>query len=115
MNSKPYISYEIKEDKTKNTLTVQVDVPAQLASQNQEHDVPWQKVTTRYVKQLLTENDYKAGNTVAEPGSLNNAESAVSGTWVFESLMNPPVKKAKKAPAPAKKKTTRAKTTKSRD
>jgi len=111
MNNKPYISYEIKEDKTKNTLTVRVELPAQRASQNQEHDIPWQKVTTRYVKQLLADNDHKIGSAIVEAGSLNNAESAVSGTWIFESLTHPP---AKKKPSTPKKRATRTKTTKAR-
>tara|TARA_R110002074_G_scaffold383582_2_gene563892 strand:+ start:722 stop:1060 length:339 start_codon:yes stop_codon:yes gene_type:complete len=112
MNNKPYISYEIKENKIENTLTVQVALPAQLAAQNREHNIPWQKITTRYVRQLLAENDYKAGTAITEAGSLNNAESAVSGTWVFESLLPSP---AAKKPSPSKKRPTQAKTTKSRD
>ena len=111
MNNKTYISYEIKEDKPKNTLTVHVELPAQRASQNQEHNIPWQKVTTRYVKQLLADNEYKVGSTVVDAGSLNNAESEVVGTWVFESLTYPP---AKKTPAPSKKKPARRKSTKAR-
>jgi hypothetical protein len=111
MNNKTYISYEIKEDKTKNILTVHVELPAQQASQNQEHNIPWQKVTTRYVRQLLVDNEYKVGSTVIDAGSLNNAESAITGTWVFESLTYPP---AKKTPVPSKKKPSRTKSTKAR-
>lgn len=111
MNNKTYISYEIKEDKTKNTLTVHVELPAQRASQNQEQNIPWQKVTTRSVRQLLVDNEHKVGSTVVDAGSLNNAESEVTGTWVFESLTYPP---AKKTPAPSKKKPARRKSTKAR-
>jgi len=114
MNNKTYISYEIKEDKTKNTLTVHVELPAQRASQNQEQNIPWQKITTRYVRQLLADNEHKVGSTVVDAGSLNNAESEVAGTWIFESLTHPPAAK-EPTPSPSKKRPTRAKTTKARD
>ena len=114
MNNKTYISYEIKEDKTKNTLTVHVELPAQMASRNEEHDIPWRKVTTRFIRQLLVDNDYKVGSALVEERSLNNAESAVTGTWIFESLTHPPAAK-EPTPSPSKKRPTRAKTTKARD
>tara|TARA_R100000008_G_C3567345_1_gene159918 strand:- start:715 stop:1077 length:363 start_codon:yes stop_codon:yes gene_type:complete len=114
MNNKNYISYEIKEDKKENTLTVNVDVQGELAAKNQQQNVPWQKVTTRSVRQLLTDSGHKVGPAVVEPGNLTNAEGAVSGTWVFETLRRPtPAPTPESAPSkPVKKRTTRAKRTK---
>ena len=110
MNDKPHITYTIKHDKRKSTLTLNVEIQQEATSHDPSATVPWQKFTPANARKLLGEKGHKVGPSVAENTMLVNAAAAVSGTWIFESgqvdhVPDPPPEASKKATRKAATKT----------